>query len=181
MSMLGGLAEGGFGSSLGLKVASAMVGLAGDFVTAQASANMAEATSKSAVADYENKMSLERLRLRQEAEANAKEKENMAIERRQKVGQAQASSSATGMALDSLMYEFNRQEARYGATLLKDLQWKTEQANANAQSYYSQAQSRVESAKASVKSFGPINILGAGVGIMGGAMDSYREFVLPNK
>lgn len=170
-----------FASSFGLKSATSVIGLAGQMAAAQAQNSAAEATALSAVQSYENQMSMERLRLNQEAKASAKEAENLMIERRQKVGEVMASSMGAGQSLDALIYDYNRQEARYRNTLDMNMQWRRDQANENAKGYYSQAKARVESARASASNFGLLDVAGFGINVLGGALDSYREFVLPNK
>jgi ribosome-associated translation inhibitor RaiA len=162
------------GISAGISALSTVMGIMSQIQTAKATAQMAQASAKSAVASYQNQKALEELRIRQEAEKVNDQKFELMLDRKRQQAKALASSQATGLSLDAVLAELERQEARYSTKLDRNLDYQKLQSSFNIDAYRSQAENRIEKAKASITPMP--SIIGSGLMLVGNSLDSYTKY-----
>lgn len=112
---------------------------------AKESARANDLNSKAAISEYVEQSAAERIKQMQEQQATALEEQKIQRETLQKQGTMLASTNASGIALDMLMADYQRQEANEKETVRQQYRNSTVESAINISGYKDRAQNRVNS------------------------------------
>lgn len=142
-------------------------------------ARVAELNNQAAVKEYAEQSAAERMNQMQEQEAAARQAQAVQVEALQKKGTMMASTNASGMALDYLMADYERQEAERRDDIRHQYEMSSANADMTVAGYKDKAQNRVNSqqnyimAPSSYNS--GLNTLGTALAIGGSAVKAYGQ------
>lgn len=143
-------------------------------------ARAAELNNQAAITEYTEQSAAERISQMQEKEAAAKSSQEVQKEALQKQGTMLASTNASGMALNYLLADYEREEASRRDDIRHQYQMRATNSELNLGAFKERAQNRIDSqqryvAPGSTYSSG-LNILGTALGIGGAAITSWNTY-----
>lgn len=146
-------------------------------------ARVNELNNKAAAQEYVEQSAAERMAQMQEQAKASQETQNIQKEALQKKGEMLASTNASGMALDFLMADYERQEANERDSIRHQYEMVSASSDATVRAYRDKAQNRINSqqnyiAAPSAYNSG-MNVLGTALGIGGaavGAAGTYYKY-----
>lgn len=143
-------------------------------------ARVAELNNQAAVKEYAEQSAAERMGQMQEQQAAAQADQEVQIEALQKKGTMLASTNASGMALDYLMADYDRQEASRRDAIRQQYEMHSANADLTVSGYRDKAQNRINSqqrfiAAPSTYNSG-MNVLGTALGIGGAALTGWETY-----
>lgn len=153
-----------------------------EYVEAQSAeyARAAALNNQAAVTEYTEQSAAERISQMQEKEAAAESAQAVQREALQKKGTMLASTNASGMALDYLLADYEREEANRRDDIRHQYEMRSVNSELNLGAFRERAQNRINSqqryvAPGSTYSSG-MNILGTALGIGGAAMNAWNVY-----
>lgn len=146
-------------------------------------ARVNELNNKAAAQEYVEQSAAERMAQMQEQDKASRDAQEVQKEALQKKGEMLASTNASGLALDFLMADYERQEANERDTIRHQYEMSSVSSDVAIRSYRDKAQNRINSqqnyiAAPSTYNSG-MNVLGTALGIGGvafGAADKYYKY-----
>lgn len=153
-----------------------------EYVEAQSAeyARAATLNNQAAVTEYTEQSAAERISQMQEKEAAAESAQAVQREALQKKGTMLASTNASGMALDYLLADYEREEANRRDDIRHQYEMRSVNSELNLGTFRERAQNRINSqqryvAPGSTYSSG-MNILGTALGIGGAAVNAWNVY-----
>lgn len=149
-------------------------------------ARVNELNNKAAAQEYVEQSAAERMAQMQEQDKASRDAQEVQKEALQKKGEMLASTNASGLALDFLMADYERQEATRKDMIRENYEMSSAKSDLNVNAYKDRAQNRVNGQQnyispGSSYSTG-MNVLGTALGIGGaGAMAYDRYWTAKNK
>ncbi|MDE7064836.1 MAG: hypothetical protein K2O70_05110 [Desulfovibrionaceae bacterium] len=143
-------------------------------------ARVAELNNQAAIREYAEQTAAERMNQMQEQQAAAQQTRQVQVEALQKKGTMLASTNASGMALDYLMADYDRQEAERRDAILHQYEMASANADMTVSGYRDKAQNRVNSQQnyimAPSSHNAGMNTLGTALAIGGSAIKAYGQY-----
>ena len=149
-------------------------------------ARVNELNNKAAAQEYVEQSAAERMAQMQEQDKASRDAQEVQKEALQKKGEMLASTNASGLALDFLMADYERQEATRKDMIRENYEMSSAKSDLNVNAYKDRAQNRVNGQQnyispGSSYSTG-MNVLGTALGIGGaGATANDRYWTAKNK
>lgn len=149
-------------------------------------ARVNELNNKAAAQEYVEQSAAERMSQMQEQAKASQQAQDVQKEALQKKGEMLASTNASGLALDFLMADYERQEATRKDMIRENYEMSSAKSDLNVNAYKDRAQNRINGQQnyispGSSYSTG-MNVLGTALGIGGaGAMSYDRYWTAKNK
>ena len=146
-------------------------------------ARVNELNNKAAAQEYVEQSAAERMAQMQEQDKASRDAQEVQKEALQKKGEMLASTNASGLALDFLMADYERQEANQRDAIRHQYEMSSASSDVAIRSYRDKAQNRINNqqnfiAAPSVHNSG-MNVLGTALGIGSaafGAVDKYYKY-----
>lgn len=143
-------------------------------------ARVNELNNKAAAQEYVEQSAAERMAQMQEQAKASQDTQNIQKEALQKKGEMLASTNASGMALDFLMADYERQEANRKDAIRQNYEMVSAKSDLNVNTYRDRAQNRINGQQnyvmpGSSYSAG-MNVLGTALGIGGAATTAYDRY-----
>lgn len=143
-------------------------------------ARVNELNNKAAVREYVEQSAAERMAQMQEQDKASRDTQELQKETLQKKGEMLASTNASGLALDFLMADYERQEATRKDMIHENYEMASAKSDLNVSTYRDRAQNRINGqqnyiAPGSSYSSG-MNVLGTALGIGGSAATAYDRY-----
>lgn len=104
-----------------------------------------EQNNEAAMDAYRFNTNQEQTRRIQEDTTAARETQKANLRVREEAGKAMASSSAAGLSVEQIMGDFLRQEGNFNSSLQQQMDWKSQQSEAEMRGYGAQAKDRIAS------------------------------------
>ena len=149
-------------------------------------ARVNELNNKAAAQEYVEQSAAERMAQMQEQDKASRDAQEVQKEALQKKGEMLASTNASGLALDFLMADYERQEATRKDMIRENYEMSSAKSDLNVNAYKDRAQNRVNGQQnyispGSSYSTG-MNVLGTALGIGGAGATAYdRSWTAKNK
>lgn len=190
MAMSAGLAA---GLTLALSAAGTVAGFAAqqqqasaqrDYQNAQAKENARanELNNKAAVQEYVEQSAAERIKQMQDQQSTALEEQKIQKEALQKQGTMLASTNASGIALDMLMADYQRQEASEKETVRQQYKNSTLESAINISGYRDRAQNRINSQQTYIApGVNNPSLAGLAIGLGSAGLNGYNTYELYNR
>lgn len=143
-------------------------------------ARVNELNNKAAAQEYVEQSAAERMAQMQEQDKASRDAQEVQKEALQKKGEMLASTNASGLALDFLMADYERQEATRKDMIRENYEMSSAKSDLNVNAYKDRAQNRVNGQQnyispGSSYSTG-MNVLGTALGIGGARATAYDRY-----
>ena len=143
-------------------------------------ARVNELNNKAAAQEYVEQSAAERMAQMQEQDKASRDAQEVQKEALQKKGEMLASTNASGLALDFLMADYERQEATRKDMIRENYEMSSAKSDLNVNAYKDRAQNRVNGQQnyispGSSYSTG-MNVLGTALGIGGAGATAYDRY-----
>ena len=143
-------------------------------------ARVNELNNKAAAQEYVEQSAAERMAQMQEQDKASRDAQEVQKEALQKKGEMLASTNASGLALDFLMADYERQEATRKDMIRENYEMSSAKSDLNVNAYKDRAQNRVNGQQnyispGSSYSTG-MNVLGTALGIGGAGAPAYDRY-----